>query len=144
MSSRKAKKQRDWVLRRVRAALSCGGAANYLPCREEESATITRFVRSKLAAREPGSLYLCGQPGTGKSALVAQILRAAKRRPRTPRHVVDTLNCVGMDPESVFHKMWEAVCSPKAAKRGWRDADDLERELFLPGDMMYVECAGSR
>lgn len=46
--------------------------------REREAAAVRQFLREHLAARRPGSLYIAGAPGTGKTACVSCVLRDCK------------------------------------------------------------------
>ena len=49
-----------------------------LLCREKETQTIQSFLKNHLDARKPGSLYISGAPGTGKTACLKQILQQQK------------------------------------------------------------------
>ena len=49
-----------------------------LLCREKETQTIQSFLKNHLHARKPGSLYISGAPGTGKTACLKQILQEHK------------------------------------------------------------------
>ena len=49
-----------------------------LLCREKEIETITTFLKNHVGAKKPGSLYISGAPGTGKTACLKQILQQEK------------------------------------------------------------------
>ena len=64
---------------RIQRALRCGGTSQ-LTGREVEFERMRGFVSAGLDGRRGRSMYICGQPGTGKSAVCAQVLRAVRRR----------------------------------------------------------------
>lgn len=58
--------------------------------REREAGAIRQFLREHLGARRPGSLYISGAPGTGKTACLSCVLRDCQvlgpGSPREPRN----------------------------------------------------------
>lgn len=46
--------------------------------REAEQASIRRFLQEKVLQRRPGSLYISGAPGTGKTACLNCVLQEMK------------------------------------------------------------------
>ncbi|XP_030852856.1 cell division control protein 6 homolog [Strongylocentrotus purpuratus] len=63
-----------------------------LLCREKETQTIQSFLKNHLEARKPGSLYISGAPGTGKTACLKQILQQQKSSRRNTQHIF--VNCM--------------------------------------------------
>ncbi|KAK2561443.1 Cell division control protein 6-like protein [Acropora cervicornis] len=57
----------------VRRALHSSHPENLL-CREDEIAEISSFLQSHLNKGKPGSLYISGAPGTGKTACLRKIM----------------------------------------------------------------------
>ena len=53
------------------------------------------FCRERLQARMPGSMYVSGVPGTGKS-LTLRELEAAAKNWSTPAPLVASVNCMGL------------------------------------------------
>ncbi len=58
---------------KARQALHASTPANIF-CREKELAAIEDFLRPLIEKEKPGSMYVCGNPGTGKTACVTHIL----------------------------------------------------------------------
>ena len=57
----------------ARAALHTGAPRNLL-CREEQVAVLQSWLQDHLVAGKPGSLYISGAPGTGKTASLTHLL----------------------------------------------------------------------
>lgn len=69
------------------SALTAATAPKDVPCRERERDHLSSFVGSCLKRRRGGAIYVCGSPGTGKSACLAELQQrlrssAARTRPR--------------------------------------------------------------
>lgn len=45
-----------------------------LHARERETGVIQQFLREHVCGRRPGSLYISGAPGTGKTACLSRVL----------------------------------------------------------------------
>lgn len=43
-------------------------------CREAEISRISSFLDTHISGRKPGSLYISGAPGTGKTAVIKHLL----------------------------------------------------------------------
>ncbi|KAG9070581.1 AAA ATPase [Linnemannia hyalina] len=76
--------------------------------RVAERETIRQFCLNHILTPEAGSLYISGQPGTGKTALLKEIVRdmqpAMEKAPYAIK--VLTINCMTVkDPKLVYHKM---------------------------------------
>lgn len=56
-----------------------------LECREGELAAVRGFVEERVAGGDGGALYVCGSPGTGKSATLAAVRRWAASEPAVSR-----------------------------------------------------------
>lgn len=55
--------------------------------RDTERAAIRRFLEEKLLQQLPGSLYISGAPGTGKTACLKSVLQEMKvRKPAVSLH----------------------------------------------------------
>jgi len=58
----------------ARAALHTG-APSYLLCREKQVDTMSQWLDKHLVAGKPGSMYVSGAPGTGKTATLTHLLK---------------------------------------------------------------------
>ncbi|XP_032802331.2 cell division control protein 6 homolog [Petromyzon marinus] len=111
-----------------------------LLCRERETAAIVAFVEEHVVARVPGSIYISGAPGTGKTACLKHILHSMKKRLSNARVVF--LNCMPLTSSqavypAVLSKLGEA--GEKTAGVGSRDhARQLERIVTKSGPMIVL------
>jgi Cdc6-like AAA superfamily ATPase len=64
-------------------------------CRDEERNRVVNFCRDRLQAGVPGSMYVSGVPGTGKS-LTLRALEAAASTWGSPPPLVAYVNCMGL------------------------------------------------
>ena len=46
--------------------------------REEESLAVNEFLEGHLVSGRPGSLYVSGAPGTGKTAVLSEVIKVYK------------------------------------------------------------------
>jgi origin recognition complex subunit 1 len=55
-------------------------------------------------------LYICGVPGTGKTALVMEVLRGLRPQAMAAGAQVVTINCLQLPtPQHVFSRLWEKL-----------------------------------
>nr|XP_054753992.1 cell division control protein 6 homolog isoform X1 [Lytechinus pictus]XP_054753997.1 cell division control protein 6 homolog isoform X2 [Lytechinus pictus] len=80
-----------------------------LLCREKETQTIQSFLKNHLTARKPGSLYISGAPGTGKTACLKQILQQQQKGSRkSSQHVF--VNCMLVrQSQGIYHTVLKAI-----------------------------------
>lgn len=78
---------------------------------------LTRFWQEHVEQGVPGSLYISGAPGTGKSALVDELLAAHDGCATTVR--VAKLNCmaVGVSPKNIFSKLLAEVRASSSSSK---------------------------
>lgn len=111
-----------------------------LLCRERETAAIVAFVEEHVVARVPGSLYISGAPGTGKTACLKHILHSMQKMLSSARVVF--LNCMPLTSSqavypAVLSKLGEA--GEKTSGVGSRDhAKQLERIVTKSGPMIVL------
>ncbi|KAK9471883.1 P-loop containing nucleoside triphosphate hydrolase protein [Dipodascopsis tothii] len=102
-----------------------------LPCREAERAELERFLERHIAARTPGSLYISGPPGTGKSALVRETLAALDVREHGTRARMVNINCMTVQrPSAVFLAIAQSL-SPAGYVGAESAAKEHVEGLFL-------------
>ncbi|XP_015741472.1 cell division control protein 6 homolog [Coturnix japonica] len=105
--------------------------------REREVGTIRQFLRDHLAARRPGSLYIAGAPGTGKTACVSCVLRDGGDELSGSRSAV--LNCMALSSaHAVFPAVAEQLGLPTAGAGGRELVRRLERQLTAKGPMLLL------
>ena len=83
--------------------------------REAERAQLNKFIRDAMEAGVGGCTYVSGPPGTGKSALVHEILEDFRDQPVK----IATINCVTLNSSSgVLSKFCEEFCTSRNGKNG--------------------------
>ena len=84
-------------------------------CREEQLATLTDYLRSHISQNKPGSLYISGAPGTGKTACLSHILDDSSDLVKSVSVV--TVNCMSVkQPQAIFTRIACELLGQKAAK----------------------------
>ncbi|NXK57212.1 CDC6 protein, partial [Chauna torquata] len=105
--------------------------------RERETGAIRQFLREHLGARRPGSLYIAGAPGTGKTACVSRVLRDCQDELAGSRTVI--LNCMSLSSShAVFPAVAEQLGLPAARAAGREIVRRLEKELTAQGPMVLL------
>ncbi|NXX73650.1 CDC6 protein, partial [Urocolius indicus] len=103
--------------------------------REKEMGTIRQFLRDHVCRRQPGSLYISGAPGTGKTACLSRVLLDCKDELTKSKTIL--LNCMSLNsPQGVFHAVAQQLGLPVATGReGLRR---LEKHLTAQGPMVLL------
>lgn len=57
----------------MKEALHVSTMPSSVVCREDESKKVLEFCKTSVERRKPGSLYLCGCPGTGKTMIMEKV-----------------------------------------------------------------------
>ncbi|XP_057255024.1 cell division control protein 6 homolog [Pezoporus wallicus] len=106
-----------------------------LHAREKEMGVIRQFLRDHVCGRRPGSLYISGAPGTGKTACLSRVLLDCKDELAGSKTIV--LNCMALrSPSCVFPSLAQPLGLPAATGReGLRS---LEKRLTAPGPMVLL------
>ncbi|NXV24168.1 CDC6 protein, partial [Cepphus grylle] len=103
--------------------------------REREMGIIRQFLREHVGGRRPGSLYISGAPGTGKTACLSRILLDCKDELAGSKTIV--LNCMALSsPQGVFPAVGQQLGLPAAAGR--EGVRRLEKQLTARGPMVLV------
>ncbi|KAM8795341.1 cell division control protein 6 homolog [Eudromia elegans] len=107
-----------------------------LLARERETGEIRRFLREHVCAGKPGSLYISGAPGTGKTACVGRVLQDCQEELASSRTVV--LNCMSLSSsQGVFAAVAARLGLPARAPA--RElARSLEKQLTAKGPMVLL------
>ncbi|KAF9576514.1 AAA ATPase [Mortierella alpina] len=80
--------------------------------RDMEREAIRKFCREHILKTNAGSLYISGQPGTGKTALLNETLRDMEPEMKEEEHEIKTMvvNCMTIkDPRLVYSKLLEEM-----------------------------------
>ncbi|NXS13584.1 CDC6 protein, partial [Neodrepanis coruscans] len=103
--------------------------------RERETGILRQFLREHVLGRRPGSLYVSGAPGTGKTACLSRVLLDCKDELAKSRTVV--LNCMALgNPNSVFPTLAQHLGLPVATGR--ERVRSLEKHLMAQGPMVLL------
>ncbi|WIA29405.1 hypothetical protein OEZ86_011909 [Tetradesmus obliquus] len=113
--------QRD-AFARLHASMSLACVPASLPCRHEERGRLQGFVRRALH-EDGGILYICGVPGTGKTALVKEVLAGVREEARAAGTQFASINCLQLpSPQHVFSRLWEKLSGQHMGPARARDA----------------------
>ncbi|KAM6238662.1 cell division control protein 6 homolog isoform 2-T2 [Porphyrio hochstetteri] len=106
-----------------------------LHAREREMGVIQQFLRDHVCRRQPGSLYISGPPGTGKTACLSRVLRDCEDELSGSKTIL--LNCMSLrSPQRIFPALAQQLGLPEAT--GWEDARRLEKQLTAKGPMVLL------
>lgn len=107
-----------------------GGHPEVLDCRDYHISTIGKYVRTHMESHTPGSLYVSGPPGTGKTACVTHILKDVKG--------VVTINCMSLKTaQAVFRGIAsELLPGGGGQRKGAQLRMQLEEHITSSEDMM--------
>ena len=76
-----------------------------LPCREKEMKKLSTFICSHLRNDTPGSLYVSGPPGTGKTACLTRVMEKV-----AGDHLTLSINCISaVRPRMIFQRIAEQL-----------------------------------
>ncbi|XP_062451710.1 cell division control protein 6 homolog [Rhea pennata] len=109
-----------------------------LHARERETSVIKRFLKEHVCGEKPGSLYISGAPGTGKTACLSRVLQDCKGELARSRTVV--LNCMSLSSsQAVFPAIAEQLGLQAAARAAGREiVRKLEKQLTAKGPMVLL------
>ncbi|XP_068451706.1 cell division control protein 6 homolog [Clinocottus analis] len=98
--------------------------------RDAERAAIRSFLEDKALRRRPGSLYISGAPGTGKTACLTRVLQDMKAELAPVRTVL--VNCMSLrSSHSVFRLLADQLKAPGGPS-------GLQRFLTAPGPAVLL------
>ncbi|KAG2449488.1 hypothetical protein HYH02_005632 [Chlamydomonas schloesseri] len=96
----------------ARRALALNNTVGGLPCRETEKAALRRFIGGAVeeGGDSPGVLYICGVPGTGKTACCMEVLGGVRQQAQASGVQLVILNALQLpSPQHVYSKLWERM-----------------------------------
>ncbi|XP_033097648.1 cell division control protein 6 homolog [Anneissia japonica] len=106
-----------------------------LLCRDKETSQIMSFLQAHIGKKKPGSLYISGAPGTGKTACLSHIIKLEKELINQCKVIF--LNCMTLKySHAIFSKLASElgveITNKKDASR------QLEREFTRKGRMILM------
>lgn len=97
----------------VKEALHVSTLPSGVVCREDESKKVLEFCKTSVERRKPGSLYVCGCPGTGKTMVmekVKQSLLSWSIEAEVEQPDVLFMNCTSLSQSSeIFTKILQNI-----------------------------------
>ncbi|GIL83271.1 hypothetical protein Vretimale_11290 [Volvox reticuliferus] len=122
----------------ARRALALNNCAGGLPCREVEKKELRHFIGQAVSADgvSPGVMYICGVPGTGKTACVMEVLASVRSAAQSSGVQLIILNALQLpSPQHVYSKLWERMSGQRyGPSRALRALD----ESFLSGHRRHM------
>ncbi|XP_067397359.1 cell division control protein 6 homolog isoform X2 [Emydura macquarii macquarii] len=114
------------------------GVPDRLHAREKETDALWRFLKEHVCEEKPGSLYISGAPGTGKTACLSRILQDFKSELMGSKTIV--LNCMSLSSsQAVFPAIAEQMGLQGASNVARRDlVRKLEKQLTAEGTPMTM------
>lgn len=109
---------KDNLVTKASKALSLSTVPDFMPCREEQRSDIEEFMRKALGKGSTKNnagrcLYICGIPGTGKTASVMEVVRDLARESREKSqkkfHFVEINGLQLPSPMHVYSQLYEAL-----------------------------------
>ncbi|XP_035661553.1 cell division control protein 6 homolog [Branchiostoma floridae] len=111
---------------------------DYLLCREKETKVITDFLEEHATKQQPGSLYISGAPGTGKTACLTHIMRNMKESLQSTKMIF--VNCMAVkNAQGIFSKVASELSPSSTTPRTAKDASRLlEKQFKSKGPMIIL------
>ncbi|XP_077997375.1 cell division control protein 6 homolog [Glandiceps talaboti] len=125
-------RQEGECYQRVKRALHTSMPDNLL-CRETEIKVVTDFLRRHVGKQKPGSLYISGAPGTGKTATLMQIIE--NNRSEFADIKVIFVNCMSIkNSTAIYNKVISQLSDNATYKSNSKDAVKyLEKKFSSSG-----------
>ncbi|KAL4821711.1 P-loop containing nucleoside triphosphate hydrolase protein [Aspergillus spinulosporus] len=115
------------IYTQARQLFARGASSGRIIGRDAEKEKLTSFITNSMKLKKGGCLYVSGPPGTGKSALVKEVLSEVDIKPAR----VAQLNCASMrTARDVYSKLTEDLCDDDDVFKK-SEADRL-KSMFLP------------
>lgn len=94
-----------------------------LPCRDAEKRQLAAFVGAAVRGAGGGVKYVCGVPGTGKTASVMEVLGRARSAARQSGCQFVAVNCLALpSPQHVYSRLWERLAGQALGPARAREA----------------------
>jgi len=100
----------------ARAALHTG-TPSHLLCREQQVNTMSQWLDTHLVSGKPGSMYVSGAPGTGKTATLTHLLNT-----KTAEYKSIFINCMVLKSSIAIYREVAKQLAPKLTPKTEKDA----------------------
>ncbi|XP_078385295.1 cell division control protein 6 homolog [Cetorhinus maximus] len=109
-----------------------------LLARENETEAISQFILNHVCEEKPGSLYISGPPGTGKTACVERTIEDVKRK--LGATVIISINCMSLrNSQAIFCSIADHLVGKGKLKCAGKDfPKKLEKKLTSTGPMVLL------
>eukprot|EP01135_Chromosphaera_perkinsii_P007227 Nk52_evm35s745 gene=Nk52_evmTU35s745 len=106
-------------MEKVRTNLHVSFVPETLPCREDEFLDIYQFLEGKIRQQTGGCMYICGMPGTGKTATTTEVVRKLNELSDEdnwfPKFQYVAINGMKLtDPRQSYVEVWRALTGKTA------------------------------
>eukprot|EP00092_Neocalanus_flemingeri_P022153 GFUD01024029.1.p1 GENE.GFUD01024029.1~~GFUD01024029.1.p1 ORF type:complete len:772 (-),score=294.74 GFUD01024029.1:140-2455(-) len=116
----------------ARAALHTG-TPTYLLCREEQVDTMSKWLDKHLVEGKPGSMYVSGAPGTGKTATLTHLLNN-----KTAKYKSIFINCMVLKSSIAIYREVAKQLAPKLTPKTEKDALKVIETAITTGKTMTL------
>ncbi|KAI0213396.1 Cell division control protein [Lamellibrachia satsuma] len=104
--------------------------------REEESRQVNKFLEEHLLGRRPGSLYVSGAPGTGKTAVLSEIIKVYMESRLCQ---VISANCMSLqNAHAIYNKVLSDLKKKNVCLPARQAAQQLETSLSTCKSMVLL------
>jgi len=116
----------------ARAALHTG-TPSHLLCREQQVDTMNQWLDKHLVSGKPGSMYVSGAPGTGKTATLTHLLNT-----KTAKYKSIFINCMVLKSSIAIYREVAKQLAPKLTPKTEKDALKVIENAITSGDTMTL------
>ncbi|KAM5135205.1 cell division control protein 6 homolog [Mantella aurantiaca] len=130
-------KQEGTCYQKAKCALNTA-VPDRLLAREKETAAILSFLKTHVSSEKPGSLYISGAPGTGKTACLSKLLQDNKEILKATKTVY--INCMRLRSSlAIFPAIAEELSgSSKLSSSGKDTVRSLEKMVTAKGPVILL------
>lgn len=119
-------------LQNARAALHTG-TPSHLLCREKEVGTMSTWLDSHLGKSKPGSMYVSGAPGTGKTATLTHLLNSKNFKYKSV-----FINCMVLKSSVAIYREVAKQLNPKTIPKTEKDSLKVIEAAIISGKEMIL------
>lgn len=122
------------IYSKVKTLFSRGALPTQLTGRSFEKTFIKEFIESHISQKQGNSLYVNGPPGTGKTAIITDVMKQQFIR----ENVISTsINCMAQDPKNIYSELYEKL-SGKFNVPEKKALEQLKKLFFQDSSMFLV------